>query len=85
MRVYMGNGRSRSLSSRGDADVFVAGAKDCLTKPFEPADLKIRLRTAVRIIHMQEELANRGGASYGKPCKRSVAGAEETTCPSHPK
>jgi len=46
-------------SSRNREDlmkVVVAGADDYLTKPFEPADLKIRLRTAVRILNLQEEL-----------------------------
>jgi DNA-binding response OmpR family regulator len=43
--------------------VVVAGADDYLTKPFEPADLKIRLRTAVRIIHMQLELGARANAA----------------------
>jgi DNA-binding response OmpR family regulator len=42
--------------------VVVAGADDYLTKPFEPADLKIRLRTAVRIIHLQQELGARTSA-----------------------
>lgn len=36
--------------------VIVAGADDYLPKPIEPIDLKIRLRTAVRVLHMQAEL-----------------------------
>ncbi len=39
--------------------VLVAGADDYLIKPFEPLDLKIRLRTAQRILDLQEELADR--------------------------
>jgi len=44
--------------------VIVAGADDYLAKPIEPIDLKIRLRTAVRVLHMQAELrALRASAS----------------------
>ena len=39
--------------------VLVAGADDYLMKPFEPVDLKIRLRNAVRVIELQDELAGR--------------------------
>ena len=37
--------------------VVVAGADDYLIKPFDPVDLKIRLRNAMRMLHLQEELA----------------------------
>jgi len=37
--------------------VVVAGADDYLIKPFEPLDLKIRLRSARRILDLQAELA----------------------------
>ena len=37
---------------------LVAGADDYLLKPFEPLDLKIRLRTAKRIIDLEEQLAS---------------------------
>ena len=37
----------------------VAGADDYLIKPFEPMDLKIRLRAAQRILDLQAELDTR--------------------------
>jgi len=37
--------------------VLVAGADDYLIKPFDPVDLKIRLRNAVRLIRLQDESA----------------------------
>lgn len=37
--------------------VLVCGADDYLLKPFDPMDLKIHLRSAMRIIHLQDELA----------------------------
>jgi DNA-binding response OmpR family regulator len=37
--------------------VLVCGADDYLLKPFEPMDLKIHLRSATRILHLQEDLA----------------------------
>ena len=46
-----------SNSSREELlKVLVAGADDYLLKPFEPLDLKIRLRTAVRILSLQDRL-----------------------------
>lgn len=39
------------------AKVIVAGADDYLIKPFDPLDLQIHLRTAKRIVDLQEELA----------------------------
>ncbi|MCK4276887.1 MAG: response regulator transcription factor [Phycisphaerae bacterium] len=36
--------------------VVVAGADDYLIKPFDPVDLKIHLRSAMRVITLQEEL-----------------------------
>jgi CheY-like chemotaxis protein len=38
--------------------VLVAGADDYLLKPFEPLDLKIRLRTGIRILNCEEQLAS---------------------------
>jgi DNA-binding response OmpR family regulator len=36
--------------------VLVCGADDYLIKPFDPIDLKIHLRSAMRILHLQQEL-----------------------------
>jgi DNA-binding response OmpR family regulator len=36
--------------------VIVAGADDYLLKPFEPMDLKMRIRNATRILNLQSEL-----------------------------
>ena len=36
--------------------VVLAGADDYLIKPFDPVDLKIRLRNAVRVLHLQDDL-----------------------------
>ena len=36
--------------------LLVAGADDYLLKPFEPLDLKIRLRTGIRILNLEEQL-----------------------------
>ena len=36
--------------------VLVCGADDYLIKPFDPIDLKIRLRSAIRTLRLQEEL-----------------------------
>ena len=38
--------------------VLVCGADDYLLKPFDPMDLKIHLRSATRIIHLQKDLAD---------------------------
>ncbi len=35
--------------------LLVAGADDYIIKPFEPLDLKIRLRLAIRILDLQEQ------------------------------
>ena len=37
--------------------VLVCGADDYLLKPFDPMDMKIHLRNAVRIVHLEEDLA----------------------------
>lgn len=36
--------------------VVLAGADDYLIKPFDPVDLKIRLRNAMRVLHLQDDL-----------------------------
>ncbi|MDY7010670.1 MAG: response regulator transcription factor [Planctomycetota bacterium] len=36
--------------------VLVCGADDYLIKPFDPMDLEIHLRSALRILHLREEL-----------------------------
>ncbi len=38
--------------------VLIAGADDYLLKPFEPLDLKIRLRAGIRILNSEEQLAS---------------------------
>jgi len=45
--------------------VIVAGADDYIMKPFEATDLKIRLRNALRIINLEEELARMRSAPAG--------------------
>jgi len=37
-------------------NVVLAGADDYLIKPFDPVDLKIRLRNAMRVLHLQDDL-----------------------------
>lgn len=36
--------------------ILACGADDYLIKPFDPMDLKIHLRSAMRILHLQQEL-----------------------------
>ncbi len=46
---------------RGQEDVIEgleAGADDYVRKPFDPAELKVRLRTGKRILYLQEQLIN---------------------------
>ncbi len=48
-------------AKRAQDDVIAgldAGADDYVTKPFVPAELKVRLRTGKRILYLQEQLIN---------------------------
>ncbi len=46
-------------SSKEDIiDGMEAGADDYITKPFEPQELRVRIRAATRIIQLQEDLLN---------------------------
>ena len=46
--------------------VLVCGADDYLIKPFDPMDLKIHLRSAMRILHLQEQLDELGATVITK-------------------
>jgi DNA-binding response OmpR family regulator len=52
--------------------VVVVGADDYMIKPFEPLDLKVRLRTATRILNMQDELRRFREESAGKARRDTV-------------
>ncbi len=43
--------------------VILAGADDYLIKPFDPMDLKIRIRNAIRLINLQDELRQKAQAT----------------------
>jgi DNA-binding response OmpR family regulator len=47
---------TNSRRKRDIMKVLVCGADDYLIKPFDPIDLKIRLRSAIRTLRLQEEL-----------------------------
>ncbi|MCA9297271.1 MAG: response regulator, partial [Phycisphaerales bacterium] len=51
------------LTAKGQTDDIVrgldSGADDYVTKPFEPAELRARLRTGARIVDLHERLAER--------------------------
>ena len=43
--------------------VVVAGADDYIIKPFEPLDMKIRVRNAVRMLDLRQEMASARAAA----------------------
>lgn len=49
--MITGSGKKKDMMR-----VLVCGADDYLIKPFDPMDLKIHLRSAMRIVHLREEL-----------------------------
>jgi DNA-binding response OmpR family regulator len=50
--------------------VLVCGADDYLIKPFDAMDLKVHLRSAMRILHLQDELDElRKAVTEGTPNK----------------
>jgi DNA-binding response OmpR family regulator len=40
-------------------NILVAGADDYILKPFEPLDLKVRLRTAIRVLELERQLESK--------------------------
>ena len=46
---------------------LVAGADDYLIKPFDPCELKIRLRNAMRVLRLQDELDELRRSRQGQP------------------
>ena len=51
-----------------------AGADDYVTKPFDPAELKVRLRTGKRILYLQEQLINSREALRDQATHDSLTG-----------
>ena len=45
--------------------VILAGADDYLVKPFDPLDLKIRVRNAIRLVELKQELRQLRQAAGG--------------------
>jgi DNA-binding response OmpR family regulator len=65
--------------------ILVCGADDYLIKPFDPMDLKIHLRSAMRILHLQEELDElRKAITEGTPSKGTWETLLKTTLPPFP-
>ena len=62
IRATVGGGRAYVLMVTGSRrkndlmQVLVCGADDYLIKPFDPMDLQIRMRTAMRIVNLQTEV-----------------------------
>ncbi len=49
--------------------VLIAGADDYIIKPFEPLDLKIHVRAAMRIISLEEELSELRDSRSAQPTR----------------
>ena len=60
-----------------------AGADDYFSKPFDPDELRARLRVAERVLDLQEELANLRGllaiCAYCRPSATSTAGGYQSS------
>jgi len=68
--VMLTGKRSRHDLIRG----LEAGADDYLRKPFDPAELKVRLRTGQRILELQQELISAGEKLRGQATQDSLTG-----------
>lgn len=64
-------------SKRNHADVIEgleAGADDYVMKPFEPAELKVRLRTGKRIVYLQDQLISAREALRDRATRDQLTG-----------
>jgi diguanylate cyclase (GGDEF)-like protein len=66
------------LTAKNQKDDLVvgldSGADDYLTKPFEPVELQVRLRTATRILQLQEDLVSALRAAEVRAKEDSLTG-----------
>ena len=63
--IYNGTGRDpRNQESESDSIVagLEAGADDHLTLPYDPGELRLRIRNANRLLNLEDELRERAGA-----------------------